>query len=72
MSRSSASLAGPDSGRRRGEHLALSAVALATFFVSLSTNTLSVAVPVIVRQLGASPVYAALIVLVPTATESVA
>jgi MFS family permease len=70
MSGTSADSAGTISFEQPSKYSVLSAVALATFFVSLSTNTLSVAVPVIVRHFGASAVYAALIVLTPSLTST--
>lgn len=48
----------------------LSAVCMASFFLSLSSNTLSVAVPTIVRHFHASALIGSLIVLTPSATST--
>ena len=57
-------------GSTRPARLVLGLVCLATFFVSLSTGNLNVAVPVIVRHFHASALIASLIVLVPSATST--
>ena len=50
--------------------MALPAVALATFFVSLSSSTLSVAVPVIVRHFQAGTLAATFILLTPSVAST--
>jgi predicted MFS family arabinose efflux permease len=55
---------------RPSARLVLGTVALATFFVSLSSSTLSVAVPAIVRDFGASALTATFIVLTPAAVST--
>ena len=55
---------------RPSARLVLGTVALATFFVSLSSSTLSVAVPAIVRNFGASALTATFIVLTPAAVST--
>ena len=55
---------------RPSARLVLTAVSLCTFFVSLSSSTLSVAVPVIVRHFDASALTATLFVLTPSAVST--
>lgn len=55
---------------RPSPRLVLSVVCLATFFVSLSSSTLSVAVPVVVRHFGAGALTASFIILTPSATST--
>lgn len=55
---------------RPSARLVLTAVCLATFFVSLSSSTLSVAVPVIVRHFDASALTATFFVLTPSAVST--
>jgi MFS family permease len=55
---------------RPSPRLVLSAVSLATFFVGLSSSTLSVAVPVIVRHFDAGALTATFIVLTPIAMST--
>jgi MFS family permease len=57
-------------GSARSAALVLASVCVATFFVSLSSGNLNVAVPVIVRHFHASALVASLIVLVPSATST--
>jgi MFS family permease len=55
---------------RPSARLVLAAVSLATFLVSLSSSTLSVAVPTVVRHFDVSAVTATLLVLTPSAVST--
>jgi MFS family permease len=60
----------PAGAARPSARLVLGTVSLATFFVSLSSSTLSVAVPAIVRHFDASALTATFIVLTPSAVST--